>query len=214
MTAPKRALVIVDVQNDYFDGPMQIQYPPRDESLANITRAIDAAVAAGLPVVALQHTLPADFPVYAEGSEGWKLHPEVARRVGVDWLVATKQFGTVFGGTDVAQWLADRDVDTITIVGYMTNNCDLATAADAEVRGLGAEILSDATGAVHLANGAGSVSAEQLHTTLMVLFHSNFAAVASTDEWLTALGDGRALDKGNLVESAVAGAQSNEPARA
>ncbi|QTI68672.1 isochorismatase family protein [Gordonia polyisoprenivorans] len=209
MTAPTRALVVVDVQNDYFDGPMQIQYPPREESLANITRAIDAATEAGLPIVALRHTLPADFPVYAEGSHGWQFHPDIERRVGADWKVADKQFGTVFAGTGVGEWLAERGVDTITIVGYMTNNCDLATAAESETRGLTAEILSDATGAIHLANDAGKVSAEQLHNTLMVLYHSNFAAVATTDDWLAAVNAGAALDKGNLVESAVAGAAAN-----
>ncbi|MGW0039495.1 isochorismatase family protein [Gordonia sp. NPDC003376] len=208
MTAPRRALVIVDVQNEYFQPPMQVQYPPVDDSLANIVRAVDAATEQGLPIVALQHTLPAEAPVYAEGSHGWKLHPEIERRVRPEWKLATKQFGTVFGGTDVAEWLSDKEVDTITVVGYMTNNCDLATAAEAEVRGLSAEILSDATGAIHLANDAGKVSAEVLHNTLMVLYHSNFAAVATTGEWLDAVSSGVALSKSNLVESAISGAQA------
>lgn len=43
----------------------------------------------------------------------------------------------------------------------------------------------------------------------MVLYHSNFAAVATTDDWLAAVNAGAALDKGNLVESAVAGAAAN-----
>ncbi|NDK89192.1 isochorismatase family protein [Gordonia desulfuricans] len=208
MTAPRRALVIVDVQNEYFQPPMQVQYPPVDDSLANILRAIDTATEQGLPIVALQHTLPAEAPVYAEGSHGWKLHPEIERRVRPEWKLATKQFGTVFGGTDVAEWLSQNNVDTITVVGYMTNNCDLATAAEAEVRGLSAEILSDATGAIHLANDAGKVSAEVLHNTLMVLYHSNFAAVATTGEWLDAVNSGAALAKSNLVESAISGAQA------
>ena len=44
----------------------------------------------------------------------------------------------------------------------MTNNCDLATAVEAEGLGFAAEILSDATGAIHLANEAGKVSAAEL----------------------------------------------------
>ncbi|MGW4478030.1 isochorismatase family protein [Rhodococcus triatomae] len=205
MTEPRRALVIVDVQNDYFGGPMEIQYPPREESLANIVRAAEAANANGIPVVALQHTFPADFPVFADGSEGWALHPLVEKVATEEWKRATKQHGSVFAGTDVAEWLAEQGVDTITIVGYMTNNCDIATAADAESRGIAAEILSDATGAIHLANASGSVSAEQLHTTLMVLLNSNFAAVATTDQWIDAVGAGSALEKSNLVESALGG---------
>ena len=40
MTAPRRALVIVDVQQEYFEGPLEIQYPPRAESLANVVNAV------------------------------------------------------------------------------------------------------------------------------------------------------------------------------
>lgn len=208
MNPPRRALVIVDVQNEYFHGPLEIQHPPKELSIANITRLIDHADSQGVPIVVLQHSYPAGAPVFAEGSPGWELHPEVAARVKPHWKQATKQFGTIFGGTDIAEWLKCQDIDTITIAGYMTNNCDLATAAEAEVRGLSAEIVSDATGAIHLSNAAGKVAAEQLHNTLMVLMHSNFAAVTTTQQWIAAVTAGEALDKGNLPTSAVDGAQS------
>ncbi|SCX31448.1 hypothetical protein SAMN02799620_05347 [Mycolicibacterium fluoranthenivorans] len=81
----------------------------------------------------------------------------------------------------------------------MTNNCDLATAVEAD--GLG----SDATGAVNLANAAGQVSARTLHTTLMTLLHSNFAAVATIGQWVDAVRNGTTLEKGNLVESVLNG---------
>lgn len=71
VTAPRRALVLVDIQNTYFDGPLAIQYPPRDTSLSNITRIIDHAEANGIPVAVVQHTLPAGAPVFAEGSPAW-----------------------------------------------------------------------------------------------------------------------------------------------
>ena len=87
----------------------------------------------------------------------------------------------------------------------MTNNCDIATAAAAEDIGLQAEILSDATGAIHLANAAGKVSAQQLHETLLVLLNSNFAAVGSTEAWATAVAAGEALPKSDLGTSALEG---------
>ena len=205
MTAPRRALIIVDVQQEYFDGILQIQYPPREESLANILRAIDAAEQQDLPIVVVQHQFPEGAPVFAVGSESWSLHPEIEKRVTPSWKRVTKDKASVFAGTDVAQWLADRQVDTITIVGYMTNNCDIGTAAAAEDLGLAAEILSDASGSPHLANEAGKVPAEQLHQTLLVLLQSNFAAVAGTDAWVTAVESGQALSKSDLGTSAVQG---------
>ena len=93
----------------------------------------------------------------------------------------------------------------------MTNNCDLATAAAAEPLGITVELLSDASGAVHLANDAGTVSARQLHETLMVLLHSNFAAVATTDDWAAAVAAGTTLPKGDLGSSAVHGQQAFAP---
>ena len=55
MTAPRRALIVIDVQQEYFEGVLKIQYPPRDESLANIVRTIEAAVAQDVPVAIVQH---------------------------------------------------------------------------------------------------------------------------------------------------------------
>jgi nicotinamidase-related amidase len=205
MTTPRRALVVVDVQQEYFDGILQIQAPSRDQTLANVVAAIEVARQADLPVVVVQHQLPEGAPVFAVGSHSWSLHPEIERRVEASWKRAAKDKGSVFAGTDVAAWLAEREVDTITIVGYMTNNCDLATAVGAEELGLAAEVLSDASGAIHLANEAGKVSADQLHETLLVLLHSNFAAVATTRAWTAAVAAGEALPKSDLGTSATQG---------
>ena len=205
MTAPRRALIVVDVQQEYFNGILQIQAPSRDKSLANIVAALEVAQQHDMPVVVVQHELPQGAPVFALDSESWSLHPEIEQRTHPAWKRITKAKGSVFAGTDVAPWLAQHDVDTITIVGYMTNNCDIATAVGAEELGFAAEVLSDATGAIHLANEAGKVSADQLHETLLVLLHSNFAAVATTAAWAAAVTAGEALPKGDLGTSATQG---------
>lgn len=205
MTQPRRALVVIDVQNEYFDGPLAIQHPPRDVSLANITAAVDAATAAGLPIVAVQHTSGEGAPVFDPSGPRHALHPEVERRRTNSWSSITKQAGSVFAGTELSAWLRERDIDTVALVGYMTNNCVVASAAAASDQGLGAEVLSDATGAIHITNAAGHVDAETVHTTLMTLLHSNFAVVASTADWVRAVQDGTALPTSDLVSSATAG---------
>ncbi|MBT0769033.1 isochorismatase family protein [Kineosporia sp. J2-2] len=204
MTTPRRALVVVDVQQEYFDGPLEIQYPPRDEALERILAVVATAREHGLPIAFAQHTAPADSPVFAAEGTGWQLHPRIAAAVG-DAKVFRKEYGSIYAGTDLAAWLRARDVDTVTLTGFMTHNCDLASAVESEGLGFTAEILSDASGTTHLANDAGQVSAHDLHTTLMTLFNANFAAVASTGEWTTALAAGTALPQGNLVASAVSG---------
>lgn len=205
MAHPNRALVIVDVQNEYFGGPLGIQYPDRSESLANIIRAIDSAEAQGLPVVVVQHEAPAESPVFAEGSAGWELHPDIAARRKDSWKRIGKSYASVFAGTDFESWLRENGIDTITLLGYMTNNCDLATAAAAEPLGFAVEVLSDASGAIHLANEAGQANARQVHETLMVLLNSNFAAVATTSDWVQAVESGAPLPKSDLGTSAMQG---------
>jgi nicotinamidase-related amidase len=74
MTAPRRALIVVDVQQEYFSGILQIQAPSREETLANIVTALDTAEQRELPVVVVQHQLPEGAPVFAIGSDSWALH--------------------------------------------------------------------------------------------------------------------------------------------
>lgn len=207
MSNPRRALIVIDVQQDYFGGPLEIQYPPHAESLPQITRAIDAATAAGIPVVAAQHTMGDEAPLFNPTKPGFRLHPDVESRRTGDWKSIVKQYGTVFAGTDLLAWLREHEIDTITLVGYMTNNCVLASAAEAETHGLTAEVLADATGAINIANEAGFADAKTVHTTLMALFNSNFAAVADTATWAGAAAAGQPLPTPDLGASAVTGAQ-------
>ncbi|OFV79052.1 isochorismatase family protein [Rhodococcus erythropolis] len=205
MTAPNRALIVIDAQQEYFEGLLPIQHPDRDVSITRIEDAIQAAEQASVPVVLVQHELPAEAPVFASGSPTWDNHPVVAAHAERVAHRVTKQFSSVFAGTDLEAWLRAQGLDTITLVGYMTNNCVLASAAAAESLGLAVEVLSDATGAIDLANEAGRASAQQVHETLMALLHSNWAAVADTAQWTASLQTGEALSKSDLPTSAAQG---------
>ncbi|MBS0450936.1 MAG: cysteine hydrolase [Proteobacteria bacterium] len=207
MSSPRRALIVIDVQNEYFEGGgLPIEYPPITDTLPNVTRAMDAARAAGVPVVVVQHHAPAGAPVFQADKHGGQLHPEVAGRAH-DHLV-TKSFPSVFTGTDFAAWLEAHGVNTLTIVGYMTHNCDASTAFEAMHRGLAIEFLADATGSLPYANAAGRASAEEIHRVFSVVLHSNFAAVASTADWIAAVARQEALPKDNVVASNQRGRQA------
>lgn len=206
MTKTRRALILIDVQQEYFAGPLAIQYPPREESILRIAAAIDAATAAGIPVAVVQHSSGSGAPVFDPDTSAFELHPEVTRRAQPSWKGVVKQYGSVFAGTGLEAWVREQGADTVTLVGYMTNNCVIASAAGAEEIGIDVEVLSDATGAINLENAAGSVDAKTVHTTLMALLDSNFAAVATTASWTQALTDGTALPKDDLVSSATRGA--------
>lgn len=212
MTTPHRALVIIDVQQQYFDGVLEIQYPPHSESLPRVVQAVDAAATAGIPVVAVQHSSGSGAPVFDPDSPEFELHPEIRSRASADWKHVTKSYGSVFAGTDLADWLREREIDTVTLVGYMTNNCVLASAVEAEYAGFTIEVLSDATGAIHLANAAGSADARTVHETMMALLNSNWAAVTDTSAWIAAVDAGAAVTGSDLGSSAAAGAERSRTA--
>lgn len=196
---PRRALVVIDVQNEYVTGDLPIEYPGVETSLANIGRAIDAARAAGVPVVVVQNFAPAGAPIFARGSEGAQLHPVVASRERDHYV--EKALPSAFAGTDLAQWLAARGIDTLAVVGYMTHNCDASTVFEATHAGLQVEFLHDATGSVPYANDAGFASAEDIHRVFCVVMQSRFAAVTTTDAWLAAVKAGTPLPRDNIYAS-------------
>lgn len=199
----KRALVVIDVQNEYVSGNLRIGYPDPRVSLANIGAAIDAATGAGIFVVVVQQVAPETSPIFARGSHGFALHEVVSSRSS-DHLIQ-KSLPSCFAGTDLAEWLAVHNVDTITIVGYMTQNCDESTARDAVHRGFRVEFLSDATGTLSMANHVGSVTAEQMHLSVLVVLQSRFASVATTKEWIDAIRDGSSLEPPNILASTQSG---------
>lgn len=199
MSSPRRALLVIDVQNDYFEGTLPIAHPPVAQSLPNILQAMDAAQAHGVPVLVVQHTAPAQAPVFADGSAGWALHPQVAARPHARLLRKTRP--SVFADTDLAAWLQAQAIDTLTVAGYMTHNCNASTVYEAFHRGLAVEVLGDASGALPYANAAGQASAEEIHRVFGVVFHSNFAAVADTAQWIAAVQAGQPLPRDGVLQS-------------
>jgi len=196
---PKRALIVIDVQNEYISGKLLIEYPDVQQSLANIVAAMDAAQAAGIPVVVVQHLFPEESPLFARGSPGAELHPLVAARPRD--LLVKKHLASAFTGTCLSQWLRERAVDTLSVVGYMTHNCDDSTVRHAAHTGWRVELLHDAAGSVPYRNALGAATAEEIHRVFTVVMHTGFAAVVSTADWLHALAHGEALTADNVYLS-------------
>ena len=197
-------MVLVDVQNEYARPPLRIRYPRLRDCLGQIERVLDAAANVGLPVVCVQHAGRPGGAIFDPEGKGFALCPSIERRRTPQWKLVVKRRGAIYAGTDLAAWLHEQGVDTVTLVGFMVNNCVLASAAWGETIGLTTEVLSDAVGAINLCNRAGKADARTVHTTLMALLHSNWAAVATTDDWCRALARDEPLPRSNLVASAMA----------
>ncbi len=180
----QRALLVIDVQNDYFHGRHTITHPA--DSLANIQRAMDEAHAAGVPIVLVQHcAIPSVLTEFQKGTPGWQFPEEIASRPHD--LVVEKELPGSFTNTPLEAWLRENAVDTVVISGYMTQMCCDTTARQALHLGFAVEFLADATGTHAFSNAAGSVTAEELHRAALVTQASRFSTVLSVEDWAKAL---------------------------
>jgi nicotinamidase-related amidase len=179
----KRALLVIDVQNEYFTGRLPVTHPAN--SFANILATMDAAHRTGVPIAVIRHGSPAsDSPVFRKGSHEWELHADVAGRP--HYILIDKEWPDSFHGTGLRGWLTDVGADTVTIAGYMTQQCCQTTAWRAWHLGYQVEFLADATGTLDRPGFAGSVKAEELHRAIIATM-GRFAKVMNTADWIARL---------------------------
>lgn len=122
----KPALVVIDVQNDYFEGgafPLWSAEP----ALAATENAIRKARAKGLPVVFVQHIANGASPFFKPETEGVRLHERVRAVVG-DAPIVVKQHADAFEGTTLHETLKGLGADELIVCGMMTQNCVTHTA--------------------------------------------------------------------------------------
>jgi nicotinamidase-related amidase len=176
-----RALLVIDVQREYFEGAFPIRHPVGH--LDTILEVMDAAKKANIPTVVVRHHQPdPESPVFRHGSDMWQLHSEVESRPR-DILI-DKQLPGSFTNTPLDDFLKEKRVDTVCITGYMTQVCCDTTARQAFHRGYNVEFLRDATGTLDVENKAGSVTAEQLHEAILVAQQMFISDVIDRQAWL------------------------------
>ncbi len=177
----KRALLIIDVQNEYFTGLLPVTYPPK--SMQNILDVMKTAKETNIPIVMVQHTATAkNAKAFVKETHGWELHDSI-KEIEIEHYVE-KTFPSSFVGTDLEEWLRAHDIDTVIISGYMTQHCCDTTARYAHHLGFNVEFLSDATGTLDFINQAGKATAEEIHRVTLVEQAFRFSTVMSTQEWI------------------------------
>ena len=180
-----RALLVIDVQREYFDGALPISYPTGH--LENILAVMDAAAESNIPTAVIRHHQPdPDSPIFQLNSDMWQLHDEVQQRPR-DILI-DKQLPGSFTNTDLGDWVEKIGADTLSIAGYMTHMCCDTTARQAFHRGYKVEFLRDATGTLAVENEAGSATAEQLQTSILVAQQMFISEVIHNEDWLARIG--------------------------
>lgn len=180
------ALLIIDIQNDYFPGGrMELVGSPAASLEAKAL--LQAFRARGLPVIHVQHlsTRPgATF--FLPDTEGVRIHENVQPAAGE--TVVTKHFPNAFRETGLGETLRERGIDALVIAGMMSHMCiDTSTRAAADA-GFACTLAHDACATRDLAFGGTTIPAAQVHAAFMAAMNGAFAKVVTAGEAIAALG--------------------------
>ncbi len=134
-----RTLLVIDIQNDYFDGGL-LPLWQAEETEARIIDGIDRARARGDRIVLVRHVSSAATGLFAPGSEGSAIRPSILA-AAADAAVVIKHHADAFQETGLAAHVAGSD--TLLIAGMMTQNCVVFTALSPEAAGLRVRVIGD-----------------------------------------------------------------------
>lgn len=145
------AVLVIDVLVTEGDDTLYNPAPEEERVVRNSVKVVDAARAAGLPVIFCDD---AHIPGVDRELELWGPHgikgsavPNPALRAGSgdrDFIVPKRRYSGFFG-TDLDLLLRELGVETVIAVGEDTNICVLHTLADAYFLGYASIVVEDAT---------------------------------------------------------------------
>ncbi|MDX3933880.1 isochorismatase family protein [Stenotrophomonas sp.] len=140
-----KALVVIDIQNDYFAGG-RFPLEGAEEALQNALVLIETARSNNDLVVVVKHLAPAGAPFFETGSSGANLHPSIQSAMK-DAPQVIKHEADSFLHTNLAELLRQHKVDAVDLVGMMTQHCVTHTALSPEAAGYPMTIHANACAA-------------------------------------------------------------------
>lgn len=135
----KRALLVIDIQADYFPGGV-LPLHGAEEVEGRIVDAVERARLAGDRVVLVRHVSPAETGLFAAGGDGITLRPAILEAAG-EAPVVTKAVADAFQDTDLARHL--DGVSELFVCGMMTQNCVVFTAMSQEAEAFDVTVIGD-----------------------------------------------------------------------
>jgi nicotinamidase-related amidase len=186
VNTPKTALIIIDIQQDYFEGGKM--------PLHNMTGATQNAQALatacrekGYPVFFIQHITPNEnAPLFAKNSDGINFHESLIPQSGD--IVIQKEKPNAFVGTGLNEILQENSIANLIICGAMSHMCISSTTRHAaEYLGYPVRLAHDACATLDLEFQGHTVPAPHVHHAAMAAMAFAFADVQSTADILAAL---------------------------
>jgi nicotinamidase-related amidase len=181
----KQALIIIDIQNDYFEnGALELVNPI--EASLNAGKVLEHFRANNLPIAHIQHISanPEALPVFVEGTNGVKIHENVKPLEGEN--VFQKFYPNSFRDTGLLDYLKENDVTELVITGMMTHMCIDATTRAGFDFGYTCTVIGDACASRDLEINGRTVKAEDVHYAFLSALTFFYAKVQNAEEFLSA----------------------------
>ncbi|CAF3999082.1 unnamed protein product [Adineta steineri] len=177
-----QALIIVDIQNDYFPGGKWTLHG-MDAAADNAARLITASRASDDLIVHIRHEFPTnDAPFFVPGSKGAEIHSKVENRE--DEHIIVKNHINAFRDTKLKNLLDSHGIRDVVICGAMSHMCIDAITRAAHDFGYNCILIHDACASRALEFNGIQVPAEHVHAAFMAALGFAYAKAISTNEFL------------------------------
>ncbi len=179
---PRRALVLIDIQNDYFPGG-KWTLSGIESAADNAARVLAAARKAGDLIIHVRHEFPtAEAPFFAPKSDGAKIHSKVRNLESEP--VVLKNHVNSFRETDLKALLDRNGIDEVVICGAMSHMCVDAGVRAASDYGFQCVVVHDACATRDQEFVGVVVPAEQVHAAFMAALGFGYAKLMTTEEYV------------------------------
>jgi nicotinamidase-related amidase len=176
------ALVLIDIQNDYFDnGKMKLV--GSDKASENARLLLDRFRKDSLPIIHIQHiaTRPtATF--FLPNTTGVEIHENV-RSSGQEKVII-KHYPNSFRETELLDYLKSNNITNLVICGMMTHMCVDATVRSANDFGFNIVLIGDACATKDLDINGQVVKSEEVQKSFLAALNYSYATVITTKQYL------------------------------
>lgn len=171
------ALVIIDIQNDYFPGG-KMELEGADRAAAQAAAALAHFRSHSLPVVHVKHlSVRPGSTFFLPGTAGAEIRDAVRPREGE--AVIEKSFPNAFRGTNLQEILS---VKNLVVAGMMTHMCVDASVRQAADLGYKVTLLADACATRAQSFAGETVPARQVHAAFLAALNGFYAKVINAHE--------------------------------
>jgi nicotinamidase-related amidase len=171
------ALVVVDIQQFYFEGGL-VPLTGSVEAAAQARKVLEAFRARALPVIHVRHVPKSVAIVDGEPADPqYRIRPEVQPAAGEK--VISKRFANSFRDTDLLDTLRRKGISRIVIVGMQTHMCVEAASRAATDLGFDVVVVHDACATRPLEFEGRTVPADMVHAGALAAINGTYGRVIS-----------------------------------